>query len=146
MKTQWIILTWWALSHPAAVHAQPLEAGERVRVRTTDGARLVATFIEITRSDLGLRDDDDVVRIALDRVQTLERSLGERRRFGRNFLITTGVGALALGTWAAVTDTDQCSDGPFACLGAGESFMLGFVVGGIISMPIGLIVGILSSQ
>lgn len=102
----------------------------------------MATFIELTPSDLELRHDDAFVHIALDRVQTLERSLGKRRRFGRNFLITTGVGALALGTWAAATDTERCSDEPFGCLDAGGSFILGSVVGGIISAPIGLIVGL----
>ncbi len=142
MKTQWIALTWWALFVPATLDAQPAEVGERVRVGTTDGARRVGAFIEITPSDLGLRHDDGFVRIPLAQVQTLERSLGRRRRFGRTFLITTGVGALALGTFAAAADDGTCNDQPFGCLDAGGAFVIGSIVGAIYSAPIGLILGL----
>lgn len=141
MRARWIALMWLTLV-PAAARAQPAEVGERVRVRTTDGARLVATLVEITPSDLGLRREDGDVRISLDRIFMLERSLGERRRFARNFLITTGVAALALGTWAAVADDESCNDEPFGCLSAGESFVVGSILGGIVGAPIGLIVGL----
>lgn len=142
MKAHWLALLWWTLLVPGAVHAQPAEVEERLRVRTTDGARFSATLIEITPSDLGLRRDDDDVRIPLAQVRTLERSLGERRRVARNFLITTGVGALAIGALLAVTDSGRCNDQPLGCLDAGGSFIVGFIAGGIVSAPIGLVVGL----
>lgn len=154
MKAQWIALTWLALSVPTAVHAQPAEAGGRVRVGMTEGARLVGRLVEITPSELvltgyrlrgrrgaqpGLRLVDGNVRIARGRVRTLERSLGDRRRFVRNFLITTGVGALALGTVSAATS--HCT-GQDDCIEGSGAFIVGSIAGGIISAPIGLIVGL----
>jgi hypothetical protein len=102
----------------------------------------VGAFIEITPTELGLSREDGVARIELERVGTLDRSLGERRRFGRNFLITTGVSALALGILAAATDAETCNDAPFGCLDAGGSFIVGSIFGGIVGAPIGLIVGL----
>ncbi len=145
MKARWLALTLGALSLPSAAGAQPVEAGERVRVGTTAGTRFVGTFIEIRQGELGLRHDDGLDRINLASVRTIERSLGEQRRFVRNLLLTTGVGALTLGTLTAATwkgCTSVC-DGPFSDVDPGvESFVFGFVVGGIVSTPIGLIVGL----
>jgi hypothetical protein len=61
---------------------------------------------------------------------------------GRNFLITTGLGAVTVGTIALATDDGSCTEGIGGCAGAGGSFALGAIAGAIVSAPIGLIVGL----
>lgn len=142
MKAHRIVLVWAALIAPVAAAAQSVEIGERIRVRTTDGARVTATLVGITQSSVQIQNDEGERRVLLEYVSTVERSLGERRRFGRNFLITTAVGALALGTASLIMDDDTCNDQPLGCLDAGGAFMIGALVGGIVSAPIGVFVGL----
>jgi len=75
-------------------------------------------------------------------VRTLERSLGERRRFWRNFFITTAVSAVALGTVAAVAEDGTCNDQPFGCLGTGGAFVVGGIFGAVYSVPVGMVIGL----
>ncbi len=137
-----MVLGWALCIVPVVAAAQSAEIGERIRIRTTDGERVTATLIGITPSSVQIENDRGERRVLREHVSTVERSLGERRRFGRNFLITTAVGALALGTVSLFLDNDTCNDQPLGCLDAGGAFITGALVGGVVSVPIGVIVGL----
>lgn len=125
---------------PAAT--RPAEPGDRIRLRTAAQERFAGTLLEVTPDILRIQADGAVVRVPRDGIETLERSLGEHRRFWRHFLLTTGVGAAAMGLLVAALDDGGCSDGPFGCMGPGGAFILGAGVGAVVSLPIGLVVGV----
>jgi hypothetical protein len=141
MKAHWIGLTLFALAAPGYASAQTVRVGERVRIQATDMERHTGTLIAITPGELLLNEDGEEVAVGRDGLRTIERSLGERRHLGRNFLITTMAGGLALGTIAAASPPcEGACDGPGA-VGRGGQFVLGAIVGAVIAAPIGLIVG-----
>jgi hypothetical protein len=141
-----IVLIIAALFVPAAVNGQqPAGVGQRVRVRTVEGVRLTGTFVELTSVDLGMRMQNGLLRVPLEQIGTFERVNGEQRRFGRNFLITTAVGAVAMGLLLGAAEgcTSGC-DGPHISSDAsfGAKFAGGLVLGTIISAPVGVIIGL----
>jgi hypothetical protein len=122
--------------------AQAVRPGQRVRLHTVDGESARGTLMEITPGEYRLRDD--ATEMSLDRglVIGIDRSLGEQRQFWKHLGITVAVGSLGLGTYAAIADDGSCTDGPFGCMSAGGSLVLGAIVGGIYSLPIGLVLGL----
>jgi hypothetical protein len=141
MKAHWVGLALFALAAPGYSSAQTVKVGERVRIQATDMERHTGTLVAITPGELLLNEDGEEVAVSRDGLRTIERSLGERRHLGRNFLITTLAGGLALGTIAAAsTPCQSVCDGPGSG-GRGAQFAFGAVVGAVIAAPIGLIVG-----
>lgn len=131
-----------AATLPIAAGAQSVAtAGDRIRFRQADGSSVVGTVVEASDSQMRLLGPGGEFVVARDEIRTLERSRGEGRAFAKNFFVTTGAGALVFGLLSAAT-FEQCSG---FCIGpnsAGEAFAWGVVGGGIIAMPIGVIVGL----
>lgn len=129
-------------ARPVDPPGQPVEPGDRIRLRTAGRERITGTLLEITPDVLRIQADADLVRIPTDGIASLERSLGSHRRFWRHFLVTTGAGAAAMGLLVAALDDGGCSDGPFGCTGPGGAFVLGAAVGAVVSLPVGVVVGL----
>ena len=128
-----------AATLPIAAGAQ--SAGDRIRIRQADGRSVVGTVVEASASGMRLLGQGGEFVVATDQIRTLERSRGEGRAFAKNFFLTTGAGALVYGILFAATH-EPCSGWCIGPTSAGEAFAWGVVGGGIISMPIGVIVGL----
>ncbi|MSR19672.1 MAG: hypothetical protein EXR91_01645 [Gemmatimonadetes bacterium] len=131
-----------AATLPIAAGAQSVAtAGDRIRIRQTDGSSVVGTVVEASDSQMRLLGPGGEFVVARDEIRTLERSRGEGRAFAKNFFVTTGAGALVFGFLSAAT-FEQCSGFCIGPTSTGEAFTWGVVGGGILSMPIGVIVGL----
>ncbi|GMV07417.1 MAG: hypothetical protein AMXMBFR53_36920 [Gemmatimonadota bacterium] len=134
----------------AAASAQSLgdlQTGQRVRVTSGLRSRTVGFVQSQEAGSLALLDDDGMLRrFPLTEVARIELHKGTGRRFGRDLLVTMAVSAGAFGILSAAT-YEPC-DGWF-CIGPnspGEAFMWGAVGGGILGIPVGVVVGLVSSH
>jgi hypothetical protein len=128
---------------PALGSAQTVPTvGDRIRVRQTDGRVTVGTVDRISADELVLGGS----ALSMDGIESIERSLGERRRFARNLAITTGVAAGAGGLISAMSWSPCRETGFLACMlhpeSRGDAFAWGFVGGGILGLPLGIIIGL----
>ena len=136
-----------AIGLPASAAAQADVAhGTRVRVRHVSGRPMVGTLMVISSDSVRLRtlEVGDVTLPAGD-VIALERSLGRKRRFWRNFGLTALGVAASGGILGAVTYEPCESTGFMSCFMApashGEAFLYGAAFGSVIGVPVGAIVG-----
>lgn len=131
-----------AATLPIATGAQSVAtAGDRIRFRQADGSSVVGTVVEASDSRMRLLGPGGEFVVAADEIRTLERSRGEGRDFAKNFFVTTGAGALVFGILSAAT-FEPCSGFCIGPTSTGEAFAWGVLGGGILSMPIGVIVGL----
>ncbi len=128
------------LSLPLQVTAQIVEPGERVRVRSADGgftqgvvSSVSQTFI-IIRPEAGGPD----LEVSVTEASRIERH-APVRRFGRNFGLTLAVSAVGGGLLNALTWSPP---GDFLVTSRSEAFTMGFVIGGAIGLPLGVIIGL----
>ena len=138
---------------PLAVSGQRAPSlGDRVRLRSPDGANPVGVVTSVTPDSVEvrqLRGRTEVWYATADWDQ-LERSLGRERSFGKNFGITLGVstGAIALISaiaWSPCTDTGfvACDFYPLSRM---RAFGYGMVGGALIGLPLGVIVGLAANS
>lgn len=135
-----------ALLWSTAAQAAAQDLGARIRVTTTDGRRIVGTVTQLSEEVVELaQSPTHRSAIARDQVRSIEHSLRQERRFGRHFAITVGaaagVGAVGWAlAWSPCTET-----GFMACFmspsNRGEAFRMGAVAGGLLGVPVGIIVG-----
>jgi len=136
-----------ALTLPSEIVAQvPLAAGDEIRVKDRRGLEHEGVFVSSTPDEIRLMTRSGAYAVPEAEIATVERSLGQRRRFGRNFALTVGLAAgagavLGAATWQPCNDT-----GFMACFLHPESrtdaFAWGLAGGGLLGVPIGIIVGL----
>lgn len=132
-----------ALTTPTLGNAQARPTvGDRVRVQQADGRMVVGTVERISPEEIVLGGST----LSLDGIESIERSLGERRRFGRNLAITMGVAAGAGGLISAISWSPCRETGFLACMlhpeSRSDAFAWGFAGGGIVGLPLGIIIGL----
>lgn len=141
-----LLATLLVLSPATAQSADDLRLGQRVRV--TQGLRIRTTGVvqSYEAGTLALVDDEGMLRrFAMDEVSRIELHKGTGRRFGRNLLVTMAVSAGAFGILSAAT-YEPCQGWCIGPTGAGEAFMWGALGGGILGIPVGVVVGLVSSH
>jgi hypothetical protein len=131
---------------PTDLLAQSIaRVGDRVRVRDGAGEVFVGRVEAISPVEMVLVEPTGRRTVAFDGVRRIERSSGVGRRFWRNFAITMGVtagigGVISAATWEPCRETDF-----LGCLlypeSRGEAFGWGMVAGGVVGIPLGVIVG-----
>jgi len=137
-----------ALLAPASGSAQDGPSiGDRVRVQQADGTVLVGTVEGISADEIVLGSSTaDSQALSLEGIESIERSLGDQRRFGKNLAITMGIAAGAGGLLSAISWSPCRETGFLACLlhpeSRGDAFAWGFVGGGILGLPLGIIIGL----
>jgi hypothetical protein len=119
------------------------EQGDRVRIVQLDGSVVTGTLDRHVSGEVGVLIDStgEAWVIPEEEIESLERSLGPQRRFGKYLGLTVAASSLTLGTIAAVT-WEPC-EGWF-CFGpesSGEAFILGAAGGVILGLPLGAIIG-----
>lgn len=131
---------------PIGLGAQALEPGARVRLTQSSGARhqgILQTIEPDSARLTGTRGQS--VAVSLASVERVEVSRGRQRQFWRNFGLTTMASAVAGGGIGAATWTPCEEDGWFSCMFVPESrsqaMLAGAVVGGLVGIPIGVVVG-----
>jgi hypothetical protein len=144
MTHRWIASIVMALLLPATPLAGQPVPGHRIRIGFTHGGEVTGIFSEWTPTAVVIHQGGIPIAVPRTRIGVLERSLGVRGDFGRNFLISVAAGALILGGAAALA-TDPSEPCDMFC-GRQASFMLGAIGGGVIGIPIGLITGAASYQ
>jgi hypothetical protein len=148
MKKLLVTAIAWALVAPSFGSAQGgPNVGDRIRVEQADGTVLVGTVEGISPDALVLGSSTTGSRtLSFGMIESIERSLGEQRRFGRNLAITMGIAAGAGGLISAVSWSPCRDTGFMACFlhpeSRGQAFTWGFVAGGVIGLPVGVIVGL----
>jgi hypothetical protein len=141
-----------ALVAPRTAWGQaPVAAGERVRVRYDNGS-LKGVLHEIAPTGLRLRtsEGDTTAVIDFNRVTGVERSVGRGRNFVKYFFLTVGASATVIGAISAMSWSPCTETGFLACLmhpnTRGDAFVMGFVGGGVVGVPLGLILGLAARE
>ena len=124
-------------------HLQP---GERVRVLTVSGSSQVGVVSRTSSDSLMLISGTGTEWLRQGDVTYLERSVRRHRKFARNLAVTVGSVAGVSGMIAAIGWKECKSNQLFGCMMAPESrmdaFLFGGVVGGVLSVPVGVLVGL----
>jgi hypothetical protein len=133
-------LLWVALPGVASAQSS-LSQGDRIRVRYAEGRVVTGGVAAVSTQEVRLvtrRDSIHVVR--RDQIDGLERSVGQERRFARDFFRTMGITATAGLVAGAVTwsPCDTCFIYPSS---RGDGALVGMILGAVIGLPLGLIVG-----
>lgn len=128
---------------PSAFAQEVLPEGTRVRVKVGGSPPLIATLRTISADSIWLIDADGKERSLARQNAELERSLGTHTRFWHHFGVSIMVTALGGGLLSALTfdECDQCIVAPDS---RGEAFVWGFIAGGAIGVPIGVVLGALA--
>jgi hypothetical protein len=130
-----------------AQSAPPVD--QRVRITLRSGERLAGTVAVGEQADSvwALTDATGYTRtVPAGSVVSVEHSRGRERRFIKYLMIGTLGSATAGGLLAAVTYTPCTETGFLACFlhpaSATEAFGWGFVGGGMIGVPVGVLTGL----
>jgi hypothetical protein len=143
MKKLFVTVLAMALVTPSFGFAQAAPTvGDRIRVQQPGGRVTVGTVERISENEIVVGGS----ALPRDGIESIERSLGERRRFARNLAITTGVAAGAGGLISAISWSPCRETGFLACMlhpeSRGDAFAWGVVGGGILGIPLGIIIGL----
>lgn len=131
---------------PADALAQWPDAGERVRVRHVDG-RLFTGRVESTEDDeLRLGGPGGPYVLPRSDIAGMERSLGERRSFGRAFAATMGIAAGGGGVVGAVAWRPCTADCILHPRTRSDAFGWGLAVGAVLGLPLAILVGAASKS
>lgn len=119
------------------------QQGERVRIVHRDGSVVTGTFDRHASGQVEVLTDHtgEARVIPEEEIESLERSLGPQRRFGKYLGLTVAATSVTLGTISAMT-WEPCEG--WLCIGPesrGEAFVWGAVGGALIGLPVGAIVG-----
>jgi hypothetical protein len=134
---------------PAASAGQSsLDAGDRVRVRALDGTLRVGIVDSASANGFRLTTTSGATyAMAQSEVATLERSLGEHRRFARNLFLTVGIAGASGGLISAAAWQPCRETGFLACFmhpdSRTDAFGWGLAGGALLGIPIGVLVGLL---
>jgi hypothetical protein len=131
------------LSATGYAQAQP---AERVRILTTNGFSITGTLAEATSDSLRIRESQDWRWVRRSDIAYLERSTRRYHRFLPNFLATVAGGAGIGGMIGAISWKECVSNEFLGCLLAPETradaFLMGGAIGGILSVPVGVVLGL----
>jgi hypothetical protein len=132
----------WGAGGAAQVAVAP---GERVRIHQIEGPNLTGTLLDVGTSELRLSTEKKKVEVgvATANIERLERSLGTRKRFGRDFGLVVVTMALAGAAVGAAT-WKPCDDRSLLCWDRGETALMGAGIFGAIGVPVGLLAGVTS--
>ena len=126
--------------------------GERLRVKTTDGSKLIGTVSSTTSNSFDLNlDSGGRKSVKLGEIKKLEKSIGMQTNAKKGFIIGTAAGSALLGVSLGVLASSTCDvaeglasavDEEADCGGFGVgAFAMGAVVGAVLPgmFPFGLI-------
>jgi hypothetical protein len=135
-----------ALSTPCAAQSRLLPA-DRVRILSVDGSSLTGVASELSPDSIRVSVQGEQQRwVRRAEIAYLERSAERHRKFARNFGVTIGSAAGVGAMLGAITWKECKSSGLFGCMFVPESrfdaFLMGGVAGGVISVPVGVILGL----
>lgn len=105
--------------------------GERLRVKTTDGSKLIGTVSSTTSNSFDLNlDKGGRKSVKLGEIKKLEKSIGMQTNAKKGFIIGTAIGAAAVGLvfGAVASGTCEIAEG-FASALDEEADCGGFAVG-----------------
>ena len=127
---------------PAGALAQDgPRVGERVRVRHADGRMFTGPVETVSEEELRLGGPGGPYIMRIQDIEGLERSLGERRNFGRAFTTALGVAVGAGGVMGAVA-WNPCADCLIHPRDRSDAFVWGVVAGAVLGFPLAIVVGI----
>ena len=150
--SNWIaaVAVLWAVVPTSATGQSELNPGDRIRVQERDGAVVTGTVTEVSADQVLLLTFLREYSVSRDQIESLDRSLGEKRNFAGNFALSVAGTAVVGGVLGAVTWSPCTETGFLACFLYPESrtdaFGFGLAIGGIVGVPIGLIVGLASKH
>ena len=81
--------------------------GDRIRVKQVDGAVLTGTLAAWSAETMQLSVDSSPVEIPVERIEVLETSLGQQRRFGK-YIAMAVVGGAIVGAAYGDINFDLC--------------------------------------
>jgi hypothetical protein len=136
----------------APLHAQipdSIQVGTRLRVTDVSGRIVTGNLVESdTIVVLHSTQRRRSYSMPMAEVQRVEVSAGRHRHVLRYTFLTMGISAVGLGAVAAAAWEPCESESLFSCLLATDSradeFLVFAVVGGVLGVPLGLLVGITS--
>jgi hypothetical protein len=133
------------LAPQLAMAQHPVPEGARIRVRQPPSLIWVGTLQSLSPDTVTFIDGQGN-RLSLARQNVeLERSIGRTQSFWKHFGLTVGGAALTGGIISAVTWTECNESGLFGCFmepaSRGEAFGWGFVAGGLVAVPLGVLLG-----
>lgn len=139
-------LVLWHLCPAPGLAQAALQPKDRIRILTVDDVSLTGVLTELSPDSLMVTGVHGTRWVHHAEIAYLERSTGRYRQFGRNLILTTGSVAAISGMLGAITWKKCVSNEFLGCLFAPESradaFMLGAIAGGVLSIPVGVIVGL----
>ena len=131
---------------PAAASAQSPEpeVGDRLRVESWSGAEWEGVLESSSPVGLTLQTGEDTHFVPNSEIARLERSLGKQKNFGKNFALSLALSAGVFGLSFAAGYSDDCD---LLCPSSrGEAAGWGLMFGGIVGIPLGVIVGLTRTE
>jgi hypothetical protein len=126
------------------------EPGDRLRIRTLEGVVRTGTVEGASAQEVRLTHAYGTWSIPQSDIDTMERSLGQQRRFARNFFLTVGIASGAIGTISALSWSPCYSTEFLGCLLHPESrtdaFAWGAFGGLLLGIPIGTVIGLVDKS
>jgi len=148
MKIRRTSLMLLALALPSFVAGQVPDVGDRLRIENRSGTEWTGTLQAHSPEGLTLIVDEETRVFPASEIAGLERSLGEQRNFRKYFGITlTSVGLIGILTFAATKPgADDCTGGRFCPTPRWMSAIEGLWVGGLVGVPVGVVVGLTKKE
>ncbi len=140
------VLVFAVLLAPGLATAQgPLAEGARIRIKQPPKVVWVGTLHALSTDSVAFVDAYGK-RFSLARHNIeIERSIGRTRNFWKHFGLTIGGGAVVGGLLSAITWTECRDTGFLSCFlvpeSRAEAFGYGFLAGGVVGVPVGVLLG-----
>jgi len=153
MKTVTGVLVILATLLPASAQGQSWPSGgRRVRISKWDGTTVTGALARTSGDEVTVLAGVGGAEftIPLSDIETMERSLGRKRQFGKNFVVALGVTSAAAGILSAAAWKPCTETGFLACMlhpaSRGDALAWGLVGGAALGIPIGVIAGLTISK
>lgn len=146
MRMMTVLLIAIAVFAPRNALAQVV-VGDRLRMEMVDGAALEGVVSSLSTESIFVREQGTgpELEILHTEIRSLERSLGRQRQFGKNFGVTVGISAGALGLLSAAA-WEPCTGDFFNCGLTPEhragAFAWGLAGGTLVGLPLGVVIGL----
>ena len=118
--------------------------GDRIRIKQVDGTVLTGTLAALSPETIQLSVDSSRVEVPVARIEVLETSLGQQRRFRKYIGLTVATTSILGAAYGAIT-FEPCESlcFLFPTTADSRSFLIfaGFLGGAIIGVPVGVILG-----